>query len=100
MKKTLFLLATALIFASSPVLAKKTQGMTDDAIKEKIIQRSLQRYYDYKGPCACPYDTTRNGRSCGKRSAYSRPGGESPICYKEDVTKQMIQNYKKGINNE
>lgn len=93
MKKILFLLATALIFASSEVSAKIVQ-VSDDAIKEKIIEQSLQRYYNNHGPCACPYDTTRNGRSCGRRSAYSRPGGESPICYKEDVTKQMIQDYK------
>lgn len=94
MKKILFLLAATLIFTSSEIPAKKTHTVSDDAIKEKIIQESLQWYYDHKGPCACPYDTTRNGRSCGRRSAYTRPGGESPICYKEDVTKQMIQNYK------
>jgi hypothetical protein len=39
----------------------------------------------------------RNGRSCGKRSAYSRPGGESPLCYKEDVTKAMIQDYRQRM---
>ena len=36
------------------------------------------------GSCDCPYDTDRRGRSCGKRSAYSRPGGRSPICYVRD----------------
>ena len=36
------------------------------------------------GSCDCPYDTDRRGRSCGKRSAYSRPGGRSPICYMRD----------------
>lgn len=34
------------------------------------------------GSCDCPYDTDSAGRSCGSRSAYSRPGGASPICYK------------------
>lgn len=33
------------------------------------------------GRCDCPYDLMRNGRLCGGRSAYSRPGGRSPICY-------------------
>ena len=37
------------------------------------------------GSCDCPYDTDRRGRSCGKRSAYSRPGGRSPICYVRDL---------------
>lgn len=36
------------------------------------------------GSCDCPYDFDRRGRSCGKRSAYSRPGGRSPICYVRD----------------
>ena len=36
----------------------------------------------YVGTCDCPYDLMRNGRSCGGRSAYSRPGGRSPVCYR------------------
>ena len=35
----------------------------------------------YVGTCDCPYDLMRNGRLCGGRSAYSRPGGRNPICY-------------------
>lgn len=35
----------------------------------------------YVGTCECPYDLMRNGRRCGGRSAYSRPGGRSPTCY-------------------
>ncbi|HDZ72256.1 MAG TPA: SH3 domain-containing protein [Aurantimonas coralicida] len=34
-----------------------------------------------QGSCDCPYDVMRNGRVCGGRSAYSRPGGRSPQCY-------------------
>ena len=36
----------------------------------------------YVGTCDCPYDVMRNGRSCGGRSAYSRPGGRKPKCYR------------------
>ncbi len=35
----------------------------------------------FRGKCDCPYDLTRKGKRCGKRSAYSRPGGASPRCY-------------------
>lgn len=35
----------------------------------------------YVGRCDCPYDVARNGSRCGGRSAYSRPGGRSPVCY-------------------
>lgn len=33
------------------------------------------------GNCECPYDTDVRGRSCGKRSAYSRANGRKPVCY-------------------
>ena len=35
----------------------------------------------YVGRCDCPYDLMRNGRRCGGRSAYGRPGGRSPQCF-------------------
>lgn len=36
----------------------------------------------YTGTCDCPYDRMRNGRRCGGNSAYSRPGGWAPACYR------------------
>ena len=38
----------------------------------------------YSGNCACPYDTASDGSRCGARSAWSRSGGASPICYASD----------------
>lgn len=38
----------------------------------------------YVGTCDCPYDRKRNGARCGGTSAYSRPGGRSPVCYVGD----------------
>lgn len=67
-------------------------GQTNDQIKQAIIDESVQ---NYSGNCPCPYNTDRAGRRCGKRSAYSRPGGESPVCYPEDVTIEMIEHYKR-----
>ncbi len=62
-------------------------------IKQKIIKFSLS---SYRGNCPCPYNTDRAGRRCGGRSAYSRPGGASPICYESDVTDKMVENYRKS----
>ena|SRR5437867_977283 len=64
---------------------------TDDAIKQEIIQASIA---SYRGSCPCPYSTDRAGRKCGARSAYSRPGGASPVCYVTDVTKKMVDDYR------
>ena len=49
---------------------------TDAQIKQEIIKESIG---SYRGSCPCPYNTDRAGRRCGARSAYSRPGGRSPI---------------------
>ncbi len=64
----------------------------NQAIINKIIRESIARY---PGSCPCPYSKTVRGYRCGKRSAYSKPGGYSPLCYKSDVTSRQIQAYRK-----
>ncbi|KPY23437.1 Uncharacterized protein ALO54_03056 [Pseudomonas syringae pv. philadelphi] len=41
----------------------------------------------------------RNCRDVSKRSAYSREGGEAPTRFKEDVTKEMINDYRRRLKN-
>lgn len=67
--------------------------LTDAQVKQAIIQESLA---SYPGTCPCPYNADRRGHSCGRRSAYSRPGGYSPICYGAQVTKAMIADYRRA----
>lgn len=31
--------------------------------------------------CTCPFSIAEDGSVCGERSAYSRSGGKSPVCY-------------------
>jgi len=77
---------------SAPKVKKKAATkLSTNKIKEALIQRS---HAYYSGNCPCPYNRTSSGRRCGKRSAYSRPGGASPLCYKSDVTDQMVAAYK------
>jgi hypothetical protein len=84
----LFMSALFIILA---VWAVPAQAATDEDIKKAIIQQSIA---SYPGNCPCPYNTDRAGRSCGRRSAYSRGGGHSPLCYDQDVTPAMVQQYK------
>ncbi|WP_409160823.1 hypothetical protein [Pectobacterium sp. B2J-2] len=67
----------------------KTTRISDEQIKERIIQESISSYFAH-----CPYNSARNGRKCGKRSAWSRVGGYSPICYKDEVTRKMIDDWR------
>ena len=75
---------------TSPVYARS--NLSDDQIKQQIIQESIS---SYSGRCPCPYNVAKNGSQCGGRSAYSRPGGASPICYPEDISLRMVQDYRK-----
>ena len=50
---------------------------------EEIIKESIA---NYPGKCPCPYSIMSNGKECGKRSAYSKPGGYEPLCYVSDIT--------------
>ena len=72
-------------------IATSRGGPGRDAIAQELIERSIARY---QGNCACPYNHDRAGRSCGRRSAYSRAGGETPLCYRSDVTEAMIDAYR------
>jgi hypothetical protein len=68
-------------------------NMNDNQIRKIIIKRSIDNYI---GNCPCPYNVTRNGRICGRRSAYSKIGGYSPICYPNDVTIKMIKQFRQS----
>ncbi|WP_420878731.1 hypothetical protein [Rahnella aceris] len=81
-----------LALMSLPVSAKQVKT-SDGAIKQAIINESIE---SYPGNCPCPYNSARNGSSCGKRSAWSRAGGYAPICYKDEVTQEMINKWKEA----
>ena len=76
---------------SETVTHNTKPNLSDTQIAKILIERSLAYY---SGNCPCPYNRARNGSRCGGRSAYSRPGGASPLCYIKDVTKSMIANYR------
>jgi hypothetical protein len=80
----------AILVFVTPSLARP---MTDAEVRSAIIRECLA---GYPGPCPCPYNSMRNGRACGGRSAYSRPGGYSPICYDRDISEEMIARYRRS----
>lgn len=81
---------------SSPT-KRTAEVLTGAAIAALIVAESRRAYYTRGRPCACPDDRMRNGRSCGSRSAYSRPGGATPLCYPADVTAVMIKNHRAQV---
>lgn len=80
----LFLITSVSSFADSKADLEKA--------KKQMIQQSIN---SYSGSCPCPYNVTRNGSSCGRRSAYSRPGGAAPLCYPYDISDQEAKEFLK-----
>ncbi|EOX6851306.1 TPA: hypothetical protein NPP66_000030 [Klebsiella quasipneumoniae subsp. similipneumoniae] len=82
--------AVVCVFASDISIAK-SNSLSDDQVRQRIIDDSVA---SYPGTCACPFNTARNGSSCGGRIAWSKAGGYSPICYKKEVTKEMVKAWR------
>lgn len=69
----------------------KVPGISDAVIVQRIIAESIS---GYSGSCPCPENRDRAGRHCGRRSAYSKPGGAAPVCYPGDVSRAMIEAFR------
>ena len=80
-----------IIAAALALMPVSALALTDDQVRERMIQESINAY---SGKCPCPYNTMSNGRACGGRSAYSKPGGESPLCHERDITDAMLANWR------
>lgn len=77
--------------APLPSAATEQKRLNDARIKQLLIEESIAAY---SGSCPCPYSTARNGSRCGRRSAYDRAGGAAPLCYPQDVSAEMIAQYR------
>ena len=91
-KYMLLIILISLVFTVS---ADKP-NLTDAQIREIIIKTSIN---SYPGRCPCPYHAAKNGSRCGGRSAYSKSGGYSVICYPKDITIENINNYRNRLKN-
>lgn len=72
----------------------KVPWISDSVIVQRIIAESIS---GYSGSCPCPESRDRAGRRCGRRSAYSKPGGAAPICYPSDVSRAMIDAFRSRL---
>lgn len=91
MKRILLLALLSVGFAASAKEQVPDARLVDEQVKQQIIQESID---SYPGNCPCPYNLARNGSRCGKRSAWSRAGGYAPICYKEEITDEMVSEWR------
>lgn len=92
MKSLSAALAVGLVILLAAASGQARSNLSDDQVRERIVQESISTY---NGPCPCPYNTMRNGANCGNRSAYSKPGGASPICYKKDIGDETVRAWRR-----
>lgn len=98
MKLSHIILSGLLALSTNTVLAKdkSAQFKSDSEIKQVLISESIA---SYSGNSPCPYNRAKGGSRCGKRSAYTKPGGYSPLCYDSDITPAMIKEHRKRNKN-
>lgn len=88
------ILALLLAVSAGPTQAQRS-AMTDAQVRRELIRQSIA---SYSGSCPFPYNTARNGSRCGGRSAYSRAGGASPLCYAEDVSQAAVDAHRRRLS--
>ncbi len=76
------------ILIAAPALAQVSADQRD---RQSMIAESIR---NYPGNCPCPYNADAAGRSCGQRSAYSKPGGASSLCYSADISDAMLERWR------
>lgn len=97
MKRTLMTCALWLCMTSVAVWAQPGKGgkTSDDDIRKLIVQASIAAY---PGACPCPESRKENGDRCGKSSAYSKAGGNKPLCYPRDVSDAAVARFRKSAS--
>ena len=76
-----------------PTVKPKTlQHLSDNRVRQRIMQESQARY---DGKCVCPYQTNDlNGRSCKGRHEVVTTQPQ-PICYPTQVTREMVSDWRR-----
>ena len=73
------------------VAPKALQQLSDDRIRQKIIQQSQARY---GSRCVCSYQTKDlHGRSCKGRHEVIKTDPQ-PVCYPRQITSEMVTDWR------
>lgn len=67
---------------------------SDESIRQLLVEQSVAAYLATGEPCPCPYSLSPLGRRCMIQNQHVRRGGATVLCYPEDVTDSMVQNWR------
>jgi hypothetical protein len=63
----------------------------DNRVRDAMIKESIRNFV---GHCACPFHFKADGTICGVKSGYDLTNGQMPICYRTDITVEMVEEYR------
>lgn len=92
------LLVTSLVLGltievfNSPTLAKDTEvnGTLVEPRRIRLPKVATEPSTKDKPNCPCPYDIAFDGKICGRRSAYVKPGENEPACYEGETKARQL----------
>ena len=68
---------------------------SDEYIRQAVVQQSVGAYLSSGAICPCPYSLMPLGNRCLGQSSYNHPNpGATVLCYPDDVTDAMVENWK------
>jgi hypothetical protein len=83
-------LAVSLLALGTTWSQTRQPAKSEGEIRLEIIKASVT---SFKGSCPCPYSLDKAKKPCGTQSAYTKSKGAAPVCYLEDVTPKMVDEY-------
>jgi hypothetical protein len=88
---------SAIVLVGTLILSCQVVNSQPDelAVRQAMVDASIAAY---SGNCPCPENRDRAGRRCGKRSAYSRPGGAAPHCYPDKIPAEEVARFMATMN--
>ena len=76
---------------TKPVTNEKVDWSDDNVVRDMILKESVQHF---PGVCGCPFHFRGDGVQCGVKSAYDQTNGRTPLCYRTDVTLEMVEQFR------
>jgi hypothetical protein len=83
------MIATGLVVSFFAAPVSRAQDVADEQIKKQIVEECLAVYLRSR-PCPCPFS-----RGCWV-SAWLVPGGAKPFCYNDDISRELVVQYRSG----
>lgn len=64
----------------------------DNQVRDAMIKESIHSFVS--SSCPCPFHYRPNGELCGTKSTYDQTNGKMPLCYRTDITVEMVEEHR------